>query len=354
MPGISAQEITRRCRLLETGQRTVYAVGDDGDHEAGEGKAYYVHAYPGTSDIEVAHYAAATISYTAPNTIADAAGGLDGWVVNDTMVIKGTASNDGVVTVTGIGGAPNNLTISVAVNEAAGAYMSLYKRAAHSNNAVFDRRTGWMWSRYTSNGEKVGILSNGTLNWYDVATVFTLHPAAADLQMRAAPHNVVRIIGGAAEVVRYHVGDLLECPGFANTVNTRPCYYVIGVYVAGADLDIELDPVNNVLVNEAAGGARSIGLVCRSIFNYAAGAKLIGLGGYSDWRLPNATALWSLSIGQTTIPDAVAFPGWPGAAVWTSSTRVGVPANALQVRFGVADIGNIIKTAAHLASLVRG
>lgn len=357
MPGISAQEVTRRARLVETGQRTVYVVGDDGDHEAGEGKAYYVHTYPGTSDIEVAHYAAPTLSFTAPNTIADAAGGLAGWVVNDLMVIKGTASNDGVVTVTAIGGAPNNLTISAAVNEAAGAYMSLYKQAAHSNNAVFDRRTGRMWSRYTSNGEAVGVLSDGTLNWYDVATLFPLHPLAADLQMIGPPSNVLRIVNAAGEIDRYHEGDSIKCAGFANPANNLPCYRITDVQIwAALSLDISLDPVNNVLVSEVAAGARSIGLVTRSIYNYAAGANLIGLGGYTDWRVSSQVELDSLLSMEvpSAPPDAVAFPGWSTDYYWVSTTSPINVANAVRMRYAEGDRIDVVKTSTNLVALVRG
>jgi hypothetical protein len=357
MPGISIQEITRRGRLLKTGQTTCYAIGDDGDVEAGLDKAYYVYtvgSYAGTSNIEVAHYAAATLSFAAPNTIADAAGGLAGWAVNDVMVIKGSANNDGAVTVTGIGGVPNNLTISAAVNELAGAVISLYKRVAHSNNCVFDRRTGRMWSRYTSNGEKVGPNSTGTLNWYNVATVFTLHGAAADLQMIAP--DTLRIVGGAGEVNAYHEGDLLDCAGFANAVNNLPGYYVEAVAVNGADLDITLDPSNQTLVSEAAGGARSIGLVCRSCFNYAAGARLTGLAGYTDWRVPNTTALLSLCEYEapSAIPDAVAFPGWPADYVVSSQTTPNVTANRLNVTYLVGQIGSGAKTGTNVVALVRG
>lgn len=356
MPGISAQEITRRCRLLETGQRTVYAVGDDGDHEAGEGKVYYVlaaGAYAGTSNIEVAHYAAATISFTAPNTIACAANGLVGWAVNDVMVIKGTANNDGVVTVTGIGGAPANLTISAAVNEAAGAYMSLYKRAAHSNNAVFDRRTGRMWSRYTSNGEAVGVLSNGTLNWYDVATRFTIYAAANTVSV-IMPGNILRIIGGAA-LTQFHVGDLLMCAGFANAVNNLSMMYVVSVTVNGADLDVVIDPGNQVLIAEGAVGD-TIYLNCRSIFNYAAGANLIGLGGYTDWRGPDDTELLTLRNMEVAnaLPDAAAFPGWPLDFIWSSTTAPSLVTGAMTVRYSVPDLSRVAKTTTYLTALIRG
>ncbi len=282
---------------------------------------------------------------------------LVGWAVNDLMVIKGTANNDGVVTVTGIGGAPANLTISAAVNEAAGAYMSLYKQTPHSNNCVFDRRTGRMWSRNTSNGEAVGVLSDGTLNWYAVATLFPLHPVAADLQMIGPPANVLRIVNAAAEIDRYHVGDLIKCGGFANPANNLPGYYVTDVQIwAALSLDVYLEPVNNVLVSEVAAGARTIGLVTRSIFNYAAGANLIGLGGYNDWRVPNVFEGASLLNHEAVdgYPDPVAFPGWGNWVTWTSTTRASQNTSAVIIDWLGPYIQAWAKTGTRLFILVRG
>jgi len=296
--------------LLATGQTTCYAIGDDGDFEAGDPKAYTVHALAGNSDIEVAHYAGNQISFTAPNTIADAAGGLAGWAVNDRMVIKGSANNDGEVTVTGIGGAPNNLTISAAVNELAGAMISLYKVAAHSNNVVQDDRTGLMWSRYTSDGEAVGPNSDGTLNWYDAATDCAIYAGANTISV-IMPGNIFRITGGAA-LTQFHVGDCIMCAGFANAVNNLPFYRVLSVTANGADLDIVVQPQqDDPMIAEGAVGD-TIYLNCQTIFNYVAGANLGSLAGYDDWRGPNDVECQSLYgwAPGTAKPDAVAFPAW--------------------------------------------
>ena len=340
---------------MQTGQTTAYHAGDGGDHETGLPPAYYVltiGAYALTSNIEVAHYAAATISFAAPNQINDAANGLATILTGDTVVVKGSTGNDGVYTVAGGGVAAGFTTVEAIVNEGAGAYMSLYKQAAHSNNCVFDRRSGRYWSRYTSNAEKVGTLSDGTLNWYNVAMVFPLHGAGADLQMIAPA--TLRIVGGAGEVLRYHVGDLIDCAGFANAANNLPGYYVMSVTVNGADLDIVVDPVRNVLVNEAAAGARTIGLVTRSTFNYAAGANLIGLAGYTDWRNPNSFELMCIADEEapTGFPDAAAFPGWPGG-VYSSTT---VPPLTTQAHYFSAADGRLLtsgKSLTQLCALVR-
>jgi hypothetical protein len=353
----------KRGRLLETGQTTCYHVGDDGDYEAGLGKAYTIlttGGYSGTSNLDVPSYAAATIAFaaTTPGTITDTANGLAHILTGDTIVVKGSASNDGTYAVSTGGVAGTVRTTEATVLEAAGAYVKLYKRAAHSNNAVLDRHTGLMWSRYTSNAERVGAASTGTLNWYDAATCFTLHPAGADLQMIAAPTNTLRIVGGAGEVARYDVGDIIVCSGFANAVNNLPGYYVVSVTVNGADLDIVLDPVNNVLVAEAAGGARDIKLVCRSIFGYAAAARAASLGGHTDWRVPADIELVNLRNTEvaTAVPDAVAFPGWPTtAAVWTATTCPAPPTNAMQVLFAYGRLDRSGKTTStFFVTVLRG
>jgi len=341
---------------LKTGQTTCYAIGDDGDVEAGVAKAYTVNALADTSDIEVAHYAAATLSFTAPGTIADAANGLTAWFVNDRMVIKGSASNDGEVTVTGIGGAPANLTISAAVNEIAGATISLYKVAAHSNNVVQDTKTGIMWSRNTSTGEAVGPASIGTLYWINTTVgtgICTLHNAANTVSCIAAS-NIFRIIGGAGEINRFHVGDAIDCIGFANAVNNHPGYYVESVTVNGLDLDIVVDPSNQVLIAEGAVGD-AIYLVCRSIWSYTAGARNAGLSGYTDWRPPNLTELNSIRDWEVpnALPDAVAFPGWPANLVWTSTTSPSATANAMYIDFGGERADDTARGGLWLAALVR-
>jgi len=308
--------------LLETGQITPYSFFDDGSYEAGVAKAYTVNALAGNTDIEVAHYAAGTLSFTAPGTIADAANGLAGWAVNDRMVIKGSGSNDGEVTVTGIGGAPANLTISAAVNELAGAMTSLYKVAAHSNNVVTDTNTGLMWSRNTSTGEAVGPMSNGLLNWYNVATDCAIYAGVNTVSV-IMPGNIFRVIGGAA-LTQFHIGDCIMAAGFVNGVNNLPNAYVVSATPNGADLDIVVDPGNQVLIAEGAVGDW-IYLNCQSIFNYAAGARLGSVGTYTDWRVPNRVEIMGL-VGMeagAVLPDVLAFPGWPAAPIWQSTTCPG-------------------------------
>ena len=339
---------------LKTGQTTCYSIGDDGDVEAGVAKAYTVSALAGTSDIEVAHYAAATLSFTlAGSIVADAANGLATFLAGDRVVIKGSASNDGEVTVAVGGVAAQFTTIEALVNEGAGAMISLYKVAAHSNNVVEDTKTRLMWSRYTSDGEAVGPVSNGRLNWYDAATRFTIYGVANSISV-IMPGNILRLTGGAA-LTQFHVGDLIECAGFANGVNNLPNMYVVSATPNGPDLDIVVDPGKQVLIAEGAVGDW-VYLNCRSSFNYAAGARLGAVGTYTDWRPPNRTEMESIMDAEapTAAPDAVAFPGWPTAVdSWSSTTDVSGANNAYNIDYNRGTISRMVKTVTRYAALVR-
>jgi hypothetical protein len=169
----------------------------------------------------------------------------------DTIVVHGTTNNDGVYTVA-TGGVASRVIVTEAVTtEAAGAYVTLLKRAAHSNNCVTDLNTGLMWARYSSAAEKLGVASDGRIYWQYPATDCTLHPAAADLQMDAAA-NTLKIIGGAGELKRYKTYTHIAFAGFTAAANNiAGGYRIESVAVNGADLDIVL------WVGYATGGTRS-------------------------------------------------------------------------------------------------
>lgn len=347
----------RRGRVTKTGQTTTYHVGDDGAERRGLTKQYQVLStgqYSGTVNVVSPGYAAATIAFVAATKkITDTANGLATFKTADTIVVRGSASNDGVYTVA-LGNVAGEIVVNEAlVNEAASRYVSICKREAKSNNCALDLNAGLMWARYVS--ASVGPTSNGQLVWYDATKVYTLHPAAADLQMIASSRTL-RIVAGAGESARYHVGDCLVLTGFANAVNNMPGYVAESVTVNGADLDIVLDTCGATLVDEAAAGARTIGLECQSIFSYCAACNVAQVGGYTDWRVPNRNTLILLSGGEapTGVPNAVAFPGWPASPVWASSTRPNDTTNATNNNFGHGSGGVTTKTTVCYAALVRG
>jgi hypothetical protein len=345
-------------RLLKTRQLTCYHCGDDGDYESGLPASYTVMTagqFSLTTAIDTPHYANNGISFVAPNQINDAGAGLITFLATDTIRVRGSVANDGVYVV-GVGGVAGQiLTVeNTIVNGGAAPYITLCKRSTPSNNAVIDNITGLLWKRYTTGApvERVGPTSNGVLNWYDTATCFTLHPAAADLQMMTTG---IKIVGGAGEIARYFAGMIIDPSGFANAVNNLPGYRVTVVAVNGADLDITLWTGRNTLIAEAAAGARDIRVICQSIYAYAAAANAAGFGGYTDWRIPSHIELYNLCDQEqpTGNPDAIVFPGWPLLA-WSSTTKPNDLTNADEVQFTDGACYGWAKTAFVYCALVRG
>jgi len=93
------------------------------------------------------------------------------------------------------------------------------------------------------------------------------------------------------------------------------------------------------------------------IFPYAAAANLAALAGYSDWRIPNAYELTSLTDMEqpTGVPDATAFPSFPATYIWSSTTRLDATTNGIAITYDTAFITSLSKTVYNLnAILVRG
>jgi len=360
---------TAKRGLVEvTGQTTCYHIGDDGDLRKGIAKGpYYVltaatdPAFPGgvfsgNVNLDVAHYAAATISFdNATGKILDSANLLATVLTGDKIIVKGSASNDNIEFAVTTGATAAFCIVTPApTTGVAGAYISLYKRASHANAAVVDAATGLMWSRTTSNAEKVGTYSNGTLYWYDATKDCILHPSAADLSI-VAP-STLKIIGGAGEIARYHAGDVLKMAGFANAANNLPGWVVSSVAVNGLDLDIVLRILGATTPTaEVAAGLRSISLITRSVFNYAAAANAISLSGYADWRLPSDKELVSLRDMEQpdATPNVAAFPGWPALPVWSTSTVPSALTYVQWVSFSYGTIQNNTKIYYYVSALVR-
>src|SRR3989304_6363143 len=140
-------------KLQKTLQTTIYHTGDNCDADYGVTPSYSVltaGAYSGTTAVDNPHYAAATLAFvSATKKITDSANGLATVLTGDTIRVRGSASNDGVYTVA-TGGVAGEIVVTEAlVNESAGAYLTLCKRASPSNNVVIDQNTGLMYRRYT-------------------------------------------------------------------------------------------------------------------------------------------------------------------------------------------------------------
>ena len=99
------------------------------------------------------------------------------------------------------------------------------------------------------------------------------------------------------------------------------------------------------------------GGTAEGIFPYVAAAKAAGLGGYTDWRIPNDIELLNLRDMEVTTaaPDAVAFPSWPITdAFWTSTSRPSTTAQAMNINFTTGIDAAAVKTTAYYCALVRG
>jgi hypothetical protein len=347
-----------RSLQLVTGQITCYFIKDNGDQQKGITKSYTVYtagAAANSVNVDSPHYAANTISFVAAsNLIMDSANGLATVLLGDTIRIRGTGSNESVFTVTVAGGAANVTVDGPVVTEAAGNYITISKRASHSNNIVLDNNTGLIWARYVQTG-KIGPASDGKLNWYNATKCYTLHPAAADLATVAG--NILRVTG-SDESSRYFAGQVLVCSGFANAVNLLPGLVVVSVSFTGGNTDIVVNPGNQTLIAEAAAGSRDIKIVCQSVFSYAAAVNVAGLGGYSDWRMPNKFELPTLLKleAPTAYPDSTAFPTWPAIAYdyWTSTTKVIATTEAYCYTFSTGLATSGLKTGTNMWILVRG
>jgi len=167
MSGLSGQVFSaRHGRVLKTGQTTQYnSELDDGHYEKGRAKAYDILTtgqYSGTSNVDLIHLTAATISFdAATKEIRDSGNAMAMFKTSETLVVTGSTDNNGTFTV-----ATGNVAAKAVVNEAltdeaAGATVSIAKREAISNNCVLDKNTGLMWLRYST--AKMGTGGNGKM-----------------------------------------------------------------------------------------------------------------------------------------------------------------------------------------------
>lgn len=94
------------------------------------------------------------------------------------------------------------------------------------------------------------------------------------------------------------------------------------------------------------------------IFAYCAACNAVSLGGYTDWRVPNAVELYSIMDNEANrgFPDSTAFPGIQGNYnLWTSSTRADNTTYAKFIEVWYPSLGaGINKTNSCYVILVRG
>ena len=160
-------------KLLKTGQTTQYSSElDDGYYEKGVAKSYTVLStdqHNGTTNIDLVHLEASiAVSFDATSKEIRGTGlmGVFKAAGGETIVVTGSASNNGVFTTKATGTADKIIVNETIVDESAGATVSIAKREAHSNNCVLDNNTGLMWSRYAFS--KFGVAGTGLMPWTGV------------------------------------------------------------------------------------------------------------------------------------------------------------------------------------------
>lgn len=93
------------------------------------------------------------------------------------------------------------------------------------------------------------------------------------------------------------------------------------------------------------------------IFEYCDQANLASLSGHTDWRIPNYIELHSIMNLEASngLPDATAFPSFPLAEIWTSTTRLSATTQAYNFNTSNGLVSVRTKTSFRLATvLVRG
>lgn len=169
--------------LLATGQTVQYSDElDDGYYEKGKAKAFQVLStggYAGTVNVDLVHLVSDAISFDAATRTITCTGqmGVFKAAGGETIVVSGSASNDGVYT-TASADANGVVVVEALQDEAAGATISIAKRSAKSNNCVLDLNTGLLWSRYVSN--YVGATGTGVVPWTGVPYDAFAYAAAAN------------------------------------------------------------------------------------------------------------------------------------------------------------------------------
>jgi hypothetical protein len=163
--------------------------------------------------------------------------------------------------------------------------------------------------------------------------------------------------------------------GLSSTAGLRVGMAIAGTGVGAASIIATIDSATQVtgtvnstasasvsvtfttLATEAAGGSRSIKVVCQSIFAYVAACNAASLAGYTDWRIPYDLELANIRDMEapTAAPNAAAFPSWPtDDYVWSATTYPTFTSNALVVSFGSGGISSNIKSTTYYVALLRG
>lgn len=194
-----------------------------------------------------------------------------------------------------------------------------------SNNCVRDDavlRNGEpiVWARYVPVAD-IGPGTDGKLFWkqWTLADKTTISFDAASKEIRdsAAGFDIY----GLCNNRRFTIVGSTDNDGTFN-VNGTPTTSVV--------------VVDETPTNEAAGATITLATVDDLIWSFKDQANAgDGLGGFTDWDIPNATELLTLADYSKSNPsiNTTIFPSTPSSSIWTSTTRKAATTHVFTVDF---------------------
>ncbi len=369
---------------MVTGQTTQYSSKlDDGYYEKGLAKRYEVltaSQYSSTSNIDLIHLTAATISFSQGTKQIETA----------TIVATITTAGNATITVTAVGMAntPKAISVAVALEDTASLVAGKVRTALAADadvSAFFDVSGATDKVVLTA---KVKAANDTTMNIASADGTSVGITAAATSADTLAGDVIQKILDSANGLAIFKTGDTIVITSSTsnNGVLTVATGNVAAEIVttealvdeaAGASVSIAKREAhsNNCVLDQNTGlmysryvankmGAASDGKLpwydatkLYDIFTYCAAANAAALGGYTDWRIPNKKELDNLCNMEApnALPDAAAFPSWPSSDwIWSATTLPVDTSYALIVIFSLGTMSNGTKVTPYFVALVRG
>ena len=210
-----------------------------------------------------------------------------------------------------------------------------------------------------ANNNKVGgfRVVSATVNGADLDIVLWTGFVTTPVVLTGTTTNGNKVISGLSTTAGLRVGMAITGTGVGAasviaTINSATQVTGSVNSTAGASVSVTF----RTLATEAAGGSRSIKIVCQSIYAYVAAMNAVGYAGYGDWRIPFDLELAVLRDVEapSAVPNSTAFPSFPADYVWSSTT---CPANTITAMYVLLTNGRVDdrdKTATSYGAFLRG